>query len=326
MEIKDLTGFGEPLAKLIDVISRGVGKVSAPYLLRKQTGAKVDEVEKLAAVIQRVSGETGLSIAYRDGAVEVVAPERVPGYVSAIPAGQTEAMRESFQSQVRQENVEAITSIAAGQLIGEEAVSSANVEQDWINRFFRYAEDVSSEEMQKVWAKLLAGEVLRPGSFSLRTMEFIKGLSISEARMIDNVSSLVMTGGDRWFIPAVDVKEFGGSFSFERRFSLTELGLLYPTELTLALFPIDEKPVDIYQGDHLLHIEPPRPRREVAIPSYKLTALGAEVVRLLDVKAHHALLQMVGSQLASHGCKVTMGKIISKSADETLYSVLRVIS
>jgi hypothetical protein len=35
MEIKDLAGISEPLKKLIDVVSKGIGALSKPYLIKK---------------------------------------------------------------------------------------------------------------------------------------------------------------------------------------------------------------------------------------------------------------------------------------------------
>lgn len=149
MEIKDLAGVSKPLSKLISVISRGAGLVSASYLVKKRTGAKVEEIEKVAAAIQKASGETGLAITYRDGTVEMMSSDAGPRVVSDVTVDAAASSRQAYRSRVSQENVESITSIAAEQLVGEEAASSEEVEQDWINRFFRYAEDVSSEEMQK---------------------------------------------------------------------------------------------------------------------------------------------------------------------------------
>ena len=41
-------------------------------------------------------------------------------------------------------------------------------------RFFDAVGNVSNEELQKLWGKVLAGEMQQPGSCSLRTMEVIR--------------------------------------------------------------------------------------------------------------------------------------------------------
>ena len=48
MEITDLAGLSEPLKRLIEVISSGIGNVSKPYLIRKTADAKAYEIKVIA--------------------------------------------------------------------------------------------------------------------------------------------------------------------------------------------------------------------------------------------------------------------------------------
>jgi hypothetical protein len=59
------------------------------------------------------------------------------------------------------------------------------VEQDWVVRFFNYAQDISDEQMQELWAKILAGEVSQPGSFSPFTLHIVHLLGADDARVFD---------------------------------------------------------------------------------------------------------------------------------------------
>jgi len=54
---------------------------------------------------------------------------------------------------------------------------------DWFVRFFEDAGNISDEKMQEIWAKVLAGEIKQPGSFSLRTLEVLRNLSSDEAEI-----------------------------------------------------------------------------------------------------------------------------------------------
>jgi len=53
---------------------------------------------------------------------------------------------------------------------------AAEVDPDWLNHFGRHAEMASSEKVRDLWAKVLAGEVRQPGSFSLTTMRLLAEL------------------------------------------------------------------------------------------------------------------------------------------------------
>ena len=54
---------------------------------------------------------------------------------------------------------------------------------DWFIRFFDAASNVSNEDLQKIWAKLLAGETICKGCFSLRAIETLYNMSPDEARL-----------------------------------------------------------------------------------------------------------------------------------------------
>ncbi len=71
----------------------------------------------------------------------------------------------------RQVNIEEILSIA-GEISSGNALS-ANVDDDWVNLFFSYAQDVSSPKMQFYWARALASEIRRPGTISKRSLSFL---------------------------------------------------------------------------------------------------------------------------------------------------------
>ena len=63
-------------------------------------------------------------------------------------------------------------------------------EDDWLNVFERYVEDASSERMQSLWARVLSGEIRKPGSFSLRALRFLSELSQSDAELFSELSAL----------------------------------------------------------------------------------------------------------------------------------------
>lgn len=68
------------------------------------------------------------------------------------------------------------------------------IEDDWLYSWRDYAGKVSSSELQDLWGRILAGEVKQPGSYSMRTLEFLKGLSKSEAILISKVARFVVIG------------------------------------------------------------------------------------------------------------------------------------
>jgi hypothetical protein len=67
---------------------------------------------------------------------------------------------------------------------------------DWFLRFFDAAGNISNENMQLLWARILAGEVQNPGAFSLRTIETLRNMTQSEALLLHQISRLILISAD----------------------------------------------------------------------------------------------------------------------------------
>jgi hypothetical protein len=55
-------------------------------------------------------------------------------------------------------------------------------DDDWMNAFIRFSEDASSERLQDMFGRILAGQVVRPGSFTLATLRIVAELDQSVAQ------------------------------------------------------------------------------------------------------------------------------------------------
>jgi hypothetical protein len=73
-----------------------------------------------------------------------------------------------------------------------ETDAPSEIDDDWLNFFVRLAEDKSSEELQQLFGKILSGEVRRPGSFSLRTLQIMATISKPEAERVSRVLSYAL--------------------------------------------------------------------------------------------------------------------------------------
>ena len=54
---------------------------------------------------------------------------------------------------------------------------------DWLNRLFSIVGDISDDEMQNLWAQILAGETKTPKSYSLKTLDVLRNMSKEDARL-----------------------------------------------------------------------------------------------------------------------------------------------
>ena len=85
----------------------------------------------------------------------------------------------------RQNNIEHIVKKAIEFCRTQEYSSHNEVDPDWVSDFFETAKDTSNENMQYIWAKILANEVDQPGSFSRRAIHTVKLISPDEASVFN---------------------------------------------------------------------------------------------------------------------------------------------
>ncbi|PPQ16351.1 hypothetical protein CV770_26775 [Bradyrhizobium sp. AC87j1] len=92
------------------------------------------------------------------------------------------------------------------------------IEDDWLNLFARVAEDKTSDELKSLFGRILAGEIRKPGSFSLRTVQFLSTLSKSDAHEISAFLSFVI---DDRLVPSDGTVKA----AFVQRVLMEELGI-----------------------------------------------------------------------------------------------------
>jgi hypothetical protein len=198
---------GKPLEKLLDVVSKGIGKIYIPRAIRKEADAKAYEIE----VIERAKAKAYL---YRQD-IEQELLDRIDERVL-------------YREIKKQKNIDAVTMIAAEELKNENDISDTPVDEDWTVRFFNVVENISDEMMQQLWGRILAGEVKAPNSFSIRTIECLKNITKPEAELFTRAANFAFTyGNEAIFFRGDDfkiLKENG--LSFDDIFTLIELGLL----------------------------------------------------------------------------------------------------
>ena len=89
-------------------------------------------------------------------------------------------------------------------------INSSEFDFDWFLRFFDAAGNIRAEDMRQLWARVLAGEIEHPGSFSLRTVEVLRNMSQAETLAFKNASSLVLeeTDGSQFLFCDSDLSDY----------------------------------------------------------------------------------------------------------------------
>ena len=69
----------------------------------------------------------------------------------------------------------------------EENVDPTTFSFDWLMRFFDAVGNISSEDLQQLWGRVLANEIVKPKVCSLRTLDMIRNMSSEEANIFSDL-------------------------------------------------------------------------------------------------------------------------------------------
>lgn len=160
----------------------------------------------------------------------------------------------------KQINREAVAVEAAADLKETPPEGDVPVDEDFLAKFNSYAECATTEQMQKLFGRVLAGEIRKPGTFSMATLHTLSLIDQRVAKIAEKVSPWIV--GD--FIPGEG--DFGEGVKFSLISALEEAGLCYSP----------------------------------ASRSRKFTAVNGQIVIAFDVREEAPLLYLKTEQEAVH--------------------------
>lgn len=189
----------------------------------------------------------------------------------------------------------------------ETSVPATELEDDWLNVFERYAEDASSERLQGLWGKVLAGEIRRPGRFSTRTIRFLSEFSQADAVTFENFAKSAF---DDHAPKKVVIKDKGSNIT--NLINLEASGLVQGASgLGLRKFIIfDNNGRAFLQEEKLFIVLSGEPGKRLSYEALILTPLGQEV------------LCLVGTRNAKEAAKVVANAIRTSQVFEAHLGVL----
>lgn len=329
--IGDLAGLSEPLKKLVEVVSSGVGRFTDAMWFAKrdadneaykilkvggaQTQVAVDRMKQVAAL---GSGSTPKMQKLTLAGNEVNA-ELSDGQQEILALKERGDNRTEYQNLLHQLNTEQVVGFAAEELAQENTtVSEEPVNQNWSARYFDTIKNVSGEDLQILWGKVLAGEVKNPGSFSLRTLEVLKNLSQEEALLFERACNYLMIAvvnghKDYTLVKTIGEKNIGlyQAITYQQSVLLNDCGLFSSVRdsgFVLSMGGNENIKTGYQIGSKMLFVEGKytNPHNPFVFPCYLLTSAGQEISSLISLKKPEpAFFKAIGNAFAEKGFSVT---------------------
>lgn len=191
-----LSNIGDAVADLLVGVPAPVRKNAAKAFSRLCTAAVEYPVALIEGAIAERRAESRARVVLVDASANQIAEQlRIdPTYARA-------AASKFAQKIVRERvNIDQVSEIAAAELKSE-PLSSKNdpipeadpISEDWLNAFESEAAQMSSEQMQRLFGKILAGEIRRPSSFSIKTIKLMAQLDNHAASLFNLFCSLAIS-------------------------------------------------------------------------------------------------------------------------------------
>lgn len=289
------------IEKLIDVVSEAIGTLYEPRQIVRKAKAEA----KAQSIVAMEQAKTKAII---EG--------------DAKKAQYLDAINERLikKEKRRQKNIEEVVSTAGEILEAEKDISNEPVNPDWVTRFFDIVQDVSDNEMQLLWGQILAGEIKKPQSYSLRTLETLRNMTKEEAELFQKIAQFVLVQGEAFLFTSDDAMEkFGVSYSNIAK--LIEVGLIQPGEFVKRNYSSNntkDVKYGIVYGNIVIIIDQKANSPKVSVPIKLLTTPGKELVKLINIHPNVDYIKELARTIKKDDVMVGYAKIVSINKDESI--------
>ena len=303
------------------VTEKGIGSLLRPWQTRREGKARIavqrDELLWLAQTERDVENiRSGRKTLTADGQL-LELPDQASPIVFQGGSGFQEASaivtRNRIAREIRQEvNVsKALLSAEAALEDDPQTPPERKVDDDWLFRWRDAASMVSSEELQTLWGRALAGEIKSPGSCSLRTLEFLKNLSHKEALQIAQVAPFVLD--HRMIFRGAQQLLDSEGIAFSFLLELQDLGVISGVDAVGVKFQTRSRTTEKFEVllvayNRVLIVTHKDASQKLDIDVYKLTSLGQQILKLGSFEAHEVYLRRVGQAICRKDFKVYIAR------------------
>lgn len=309
------------IEKLIDYTASGIGAVCGPMLARWQAQAAADAARIGAqgqADVMRIKAqgqaEATLLIASAQAEARSYFPIKGQSIQGEVNLNKEVKSRLTFQEQKRQGNIGAVVRMAADEL-GDKQIKDHDVDHDWVARFFADVQDVTSEHMQRIWARILAGEIETPGRTSLHTLSILKNMSQKDARLFEEISRFVFNDFI-WNEPKYTSKlpDFP---AYQSLVDMESYGLLNSASNLIRTIKIPLEGFNFLMGPKMYKISGKDAKAyELRIPAFPLSPQGRELYSLIEPTISEKYLHSVSGFLNdNHASKLEYAEVLQKLDD-----------
>lgn len=313
------------LEKMWDtVVDKGISALLRPWQMKRENKARLECIrqDKLETLkIESEAKQLQLSLD-RDHAIDA---EIIPQIKQIASEVVSQKVNEILQQEV---------SVAKAVAYAGEYVEGKNLDdekpnetpsQDWLNKWKKRTSEFTDEDALKLWGRVLAGEFASPGKFSYKFLDWLNGITMTDAQLIMKLAENVI--GDIYFRE----KNENETLSYDNLLELEELGVLQGVDALGLSVEYSSRDQNSYVNHlsnktKILLIEHPDSTKKMKLNNVSsLTRIGKEVMQLCDVETNPDMIQKLGEHIIKQGFEVSCADIYSRENGLIRYRNIRKI-
>jgi hypothetical protein len=187
-----------------------------------------------------------------------------------------------------------------------QAPPDQSIDEDWLFTWRELAGRTSTEDLQRLWGSVLAGEVKAPGKYSIRTLEFLKTLSKAEAELISRMANFAINGR---IVRSQEAFLETKGLTFTIFLEMQELGILSGAESAGITTTYRSNNAENFSSVLISHnkalvISHEDASKTFQLEVYLLTAVGMQVIGLGSFEPDPEYLLLVAKDILKQGFTV----------------------
>lgn len=313
------------LLRMWETVERAGGALFAPWQTRR-VGKALNEVKR-DEILAIAQAEKEVDMLRASDAKAVTLD---PLQLSHVDAAATEAAARPVPAPLPRHVIDRVTAMSVADALRAEVNRAKSIghaatwlesqavdppedrpDPDWVSMWRDNAGKASAEQLQNLWGRVLAGEIVSPGRFSLRTLDFLRTLAKGEADDIARLAPFV--------VEQMIASGFGNvmrdrGITFELLVRMQALGILAGVGgFDMGKnFPVGDPPASeiVLRSTRKLFVVRPRSNTSwahgVTVRGHRLTPLGEQLMALGDFQGDDEAAREYAVHLAGLGYDVSV--------------------
>ena len=302
----------KPVERLIEIVANAIGKAYEPRHIKKMADAKAYEIKTIS---EEIRNNTDLPIVYdSNGGYSI----DITDYESLV---NRTGKRIAYQEIKKQENIEAIIDAAYDSLESFTECEEGEISREWMCRFIDSASDISSKELQVLWSKILAGKVLSPKTFSLRTLECLRNMDSTDAHLFEKICKVIVINSNCIVNDSELLRKY--KITYADILALDDCGLINSSGTIALDQTMDSEPRIVLDFGSFVFIGKDSNGKKLTVMEYPLTVSGRELYKIAGGKLSDNVIKDICSTIIrkNKGIELTLHRVKNRIGDSVSYEM-----